>query len=168
MTAVPAPTARLTFRNWRDDDLPLARAVFGDERVTSRVGGPFSDEQVRARLATEIATEREHGYQYWPIALHDGTDVGCCGLKPRDPAQRIITFGFYLLVEHWRQGYAVEAGASVITFAFDVLGASALFAGHHPENEGSRRALAKLGFRFTHEELYPPTGLMHPSYELRR
>jgi len=26
----------------------------------------------------------------------------------------------------------------------------------------------KLGFRFTHEELYPPTGLMHPGYALSR
>jgi [ribosomal protein S5]-alanine N-acetyltransferase len=49
-----------------------------------------------------------------------------------------------------------------------VLGASALFAGHHPDNTGSRRTLVKLGFRFTHDELYPPTGVMHPGYELRR
>ena len=168
MTALPASTARLTFRTWRDDDLPLARALFGDARVTALVGGPFTDEQVRARLATELANQRDHGYQYWPIALHDGTDVGCCGLKPRDPAQRIIELGFYLLVEHWSKGYAFEAGVSVIRFAFDVLGASALFAGHHPDNTGSRRTLVKLGFRFTHDELYPPTGVMHPGYELRR
>jgi [ribosomal protein S5]-alanine N-acetyltransferase len=73
-----------------------------------------------------------------------------------------------LLVEHWSKGYAFEAGVSVIRFAFDVLGASALFAGHHPDNTGSRRTLVKLGFRFTHDELYPPTGVMHPGYELRR
>ena len=165
---MPASTARLTFRRWRHDDLPFARALFGDPGVTALVGGPFSDDQVRARLATEIATEREHGYQYWPIALHDGTDVGCCGLKPRDPAQRCYELGFYLLAAHWGHGYAVEAGQSVIAFAFDQLGASSLFAGHHPDNAGSRRTLAKLGFRFTHDELYPPTGLMHPGYELRR
>jgi [ribosomal protein S5]-alanine N-acetyltransferase len=165
---VPASTARLTFRRWRDDDLLFARALFGDPSVTALVGGPFSDDQVRARLATEIATEREHGYQYWPIALHDGTDVGCCGLKPRDPAQRCYELGFYLLAAHWGHGYAVEAGQSVIGFAFDQLGASSLFAGHHPDNASSRRTLAKLGFRFTHDELYPPTGLMHPGYELRR
>jgi [ribosomal protein S5]-alanine N-acetyltransferase len=158
----------VTFRSWHDDDLPLARALFGDPRVTALVGGPFSDEQVRTRLATEIATAREHGYQYWPIALHAGTDVGCCGLKPREPAQRIYELGFYLLVDHWGHGYAVEAGQSVIAFAFDTLGATSLFAGHHPGNAGSRRTLEKLGFRYTHEELYPPTGLMHPGYELRR
>ena len=165
---VPASTARLTFRTWREDDSPLARALFGDPRVTALVGGPFSDDQVRARLAQEIATARDHGYQYWPLFLHDGTHVGCCGLKPRDPARAIHELGFYLRVEHWGQGYAVEAGQSVIAHAFTVLGTSALFAGHHPNNAGSQRTLEKLGFRFTHHELYPPTGLMHPGYELRR
>lgn len=165
---VPPPTARLAFRTWRDDDLPLARAVFGDTRVTALVGGPFDDAQVEARLAAEIATQRDHGYQYWPVFLHDATHVGCCGLKPRAPAQRIYELGFYLRVEHWGRGYAVEAGRGVIAFAFDVLGAASLFAGHHPDNDGSRRTLDKLGFRFTHHELYPPTGLMHPGYALER
>jgi ribosomal-protein-alanine N-acetyltransferase len=56
----------------------------------------------------------------------------------------------------------------VITYAFDTLGASALFAGHHPENAASRKVLAKLGFQFTHKQLYPPTGLEHDSYLLKR
>ena len=168
VAAVPAPTARLMFRTWRDDDLPLARALFGDPRVSALVGGPFDDAQVRARLAIEIATQREHGFQYWPMFLHDGTHVGCCGLKPRDPAARIHELGFYLRHEHWGQAFAVEAGRSVISFAFDALAAASLFAGHHPQNTRSRTTLEKLGFRFTHEELYPPTGLMHPGYALVR
>jgi hypothetical protein len=28
--------------------------------------------------------------------------------------------------------------------------------------------LRRLGFRYTHDELYPPTGLRHPSYVLTR
>jgi [ribosomal protein S5]-alanine N-acetyltransferase len=39
-----------------------------------------------------------------------------------------------------------------------------LFAGHHRENAAARRLLEKLGFRFSHEEFDPPTGLLHPSY----
>ncbi len=104
--ALPAPTDRLVFRAWREDDLPLARALFGDPRVTAKVGGPFDDAYVQARLAGELAMQREHGFQYWPIFLADGTHVGCCGLK--------------------------------------------------------------LGFRYTHHELYPPTGLEHPCYRLAR
>jgi RimJ/RimL family protein N-acetyltransferase len=164
VTAVPAATARLSFRTWREDDLPLVRALFGDARVTELVGGPFDDAQLRARLAAEIAMAREHGFQYWPIFLQDGTHVGCCGLKPRAP--RVHELGFYLRVEHWGRGYAIEAGRSVIALAFGALGATELFAGHHPRNVGSRTVLDRLGFRYTHDELYPPTGLEHPGYRL--
>ena len=143
---LPAPTPRLQFRAWSEDDLPLAMALWGDPRVGALVGGPFDEAQVRARLASELANQATHGVAYWPIATLDerpapatrgpagsidSLDVGCCGLRPRDPARRIYELGFYLRVEHWGQGYAVEAGRSVIAFAFDTLGAPSLFAGHH-------------------------------------
>ena len=61
---------------------------------------------------------------------------------------------------------AVEAGLAIIAFAFETLGAQALFAGHHPANTASQKVLEKLGFGFAYEEFYPPTGLRHPSYLL--
>ena len=72
--------------------------------------------------------------------------------------------GFHVRSPLWRRGYATEAARAVIAFAFGDFGANALFAGHHPENATSRRLLERLGFRHTHDELYPPTGLPHPSY----
>ena len=170
--AHPAATERLAFRLWREDDLPLARALFGDPRVTALVGGPFDDAAVQARLAAEIACQRTNGYSYWPVfagpELGAEGFAGCCGLKPRDPAARVYELGFYLRPAFWGRGLAVEAGRAVVAFAWDALDATALFAGHHPENHGSRAALGKLGFRYVHDELYAPTGLMHPGYELRR
>jgi ribosomal-protein-alanine N-acetyltransferase len=144
-----------------------SRASFGDPQVTALVGGPFDDAAIAARLATECANQREHRISYWPIFVAaDGAFAGCCGLKPRDPAGGIVELGFYLRPACWGAGYAVEAGRSAITYAFTVLGAPSLFAGHHPENHGSRRTLERLGFRYTHHELYPPTGLEHPGYQL--
>ena len=81
---------------------------------------------------------------------------------------RIFELGFHVCADHWGKGIATEAARAVIAFAFDELQASALFAGHHPENVASRRTLERLGFRHTHDELYPPTGLQHPSYLLAR
>lgn len=168
MIAVPRPTSRLVFRAWHEDDLPLATALFGDPRVTAFAGGPFDERAVRDRLATELANQRDHAIAYWPIFEHGAGHVGCCGLKPRAPERRSYELGFYLLPAHWGRGFATEAAQSVIAHAWDVLGVATLFAGHHPENHSSRRALEKLGFRYTHHELYPPTGLPHPSYELVR
>ncbi|HYL73568.1 MAG TPA: GNAT family N-acetyltransferase [Bryobacteraceae bacterium] len=91
---------------------------------------------------------------------------GCAGLRPYRIEERIYALGFHLRPEHQGRGLAEEASRAIIDFAFDTIGAKALFAGHHPENHASRRILSKLGFRLTHEEFFPPTGLLHPSYLL--
>jgi [ribosomal protein S5]-alanine N-acetyltransferase len=160
-------TQRIGFARWTLDDLPSANVLWGDPAVTRLIGGPFSQLQVKDRLAREIETMQSSGVQYWPIfSLADCELVGCAGLRPYKPEARILELGLHLRPDYWGKGLAVEAGRALVRFAFTELGATALFAGHHPSNGASRRVIEKLGFRFTHEELYAPTGLMHPSYLL--
>jgi [ribosomal protein S5]-alanine N-acetyltransferase len=101
-------TARLGFRRWREDDIDLALGLWGDPQVTKLIDarGQLTPEQVRERLARELANDAEHGVQYWPIFLR-----------------------------HWRRGYALEAARAVMRHAFAELGASGLFAGHNPNEE---------------------------------
>lgn len=162
-------TARLGFRTWTEADLPLALGLWGDPDVTRLIGGAFTEEQVQARLLKEIASQRDTGFQYFPIfLLATGAHVGCCGLRAYQPDEGIHELGFHLRKAFWGQGYATEAARAVIDYAFGTLGVRGLFAGHNPANETSRRLLLKLGFRYTHDEFYPPTGLYHPSYLLMR
>jgi RimJ/RimL family protein N-acetyltransferase len=122
---------------------------------------------VRERLSREIATMQSHGVQYWPIFLiATGEHVGCCGLRPYKSEEGIYEIGVHLRRTYWGQAYAPEATRAVMEYGFNTLGAKALFAGHNPANATSRRVLEKLGFRYTHDEFYPPTGLHHPSYLL--
>jgi [ribosomal protein S5]-alanine N-acetyltransferase len=160
-------TDRLGFGNWREDDLPLALHLWGDPKVSSLIGGPFTQDEVRARLNREIESMTAYAVQYWPIFLPQNSELaGCAGLRPYKYGEQIFEMGVHLRPENWGLGLAQEAGRAVIAFAFETLGVKALFAGHHPANAASRRLIEKLGFRFTHEELYPPTGLKHPSYML--
>jgi ribosomal-protein-alanine N-acetyltransferase len=168
---VPPDTNRLRFRPFREDDLDLAVGLWGDPKVTALIDarGPLDAEMVQKKLDEEIVRARETGLQYWPIFLRDGGDhVGCAGLRARDPERGILEIGFHLKSAFWGRGLAREAAACVIRFAFDELDASELFAGHHPKNDASRKLLLALGFVQTHDELYPPTRLMHPSYRLER
>lgn len=163
-------TNRLGFRRWRDDDLPLALGLWGDYEVTKLIDarGQLTTNQVQERLIKEIATVRKHGVQYWPIFLRETDEhIGCCGLRPYDLAKGIYEIGFHIRSAHWRCGYAAEAARAVMKYAFNELKAEALFAGHNPQNEASRILLEKLGFQYTHDEYYPPTGLKHPSYLLK-
>jgi len=162
-------TPRLGFREWSINDLSLALDLWGDPGVSRFLGGPYSREAVEEKLTKEIATLNVHQIQYWPIFLLANNDhVGCAGLRPYKPQEKIHELGYHLRRQYWGMGLAEDAGRAVVNFAFENLGAKALFAGHHPENAASKRVLEKLGFRFTHEELYPPTGLMNPSYLLTR
>jgi RimJ/RimL family protein N-acetyltransferase len=164
----PSASTRLFFRCWQLDDIDLARGLWGDPKVSAKIARePLDEAAVAERLRSEITCELEHGVQYWPIfARADGEHVGSAGLKPYDLARGVYELGFHVRSELWARGFATEAARAVIDFAFDELGAAALFAGHHPDNTSSARVLEKLGFRYTYHELYPPTGLPHPSYLL--
>jgi [ribosomal protein S5]-alanine N-acetyltransferase len=159
---------RLGFRNWTAADLPLALELWTDAKVTGLIGGPFSPAAVQARLAQEIEQAKEFGVQYWPVfLLEDGRHAGCAGLRPYRAEQKIYELGIHLRPAFWGQGYAEELARCLIAYAFDRLDLAALFAGHHPSNAGSRRLLEKLGFTYTGDQHYIPTGLMHPTYLLR-
>ena len=160
---------RLGFRLWTQHDLDLACGLWGDPGVTRLIDarGKLTENQVKAKLAQEIATADAHGIQYWPIFLLANNDhVGCCGLRPYDLARDIYEIGFHICSRYWNHGFASEGAGAIIKYAFEQLDAAGLFAGHHPENKTSRRLIEKLGFRYTHDEFYAPTGLHHPSYIL--
>jgi len=162
-------TARLGFRCWRTDDLPLAIELWGDPEVSRFIGGPFSPEQILRRLDDEIAQMAKQGVQYWPVfLLEDERHVGCAGLRPHKPEQRIYEIGVHLRPAFWHRGLAEEATKAIADYGFNLLGAEGLFAGHHPANATSRHLLEKNGFNLVGEQFYAPTGMVEPTYLLMR
>lgn len=160
-------TDRTGFSTWEPADTALAECLWGDKAVTRYIcsSGVFTHEDIEARLQSEIRNNEKYHVQYWPVfELSSDELIGCCGLRPRE--EGVYEIGFHLRPEYWRQGYAAETANAVIRYAFSVLRAEKLFAGHNPENTASRHVLEKLGFRYTGDEYYGPTGLYHPSYEL--
>lgn len=159
-------TARLGFSHWAPEDGGLAQLLWGDGQVTRLIcaSGRFTEEEIAARLALEVQNEASFGVQYWPVfLLESGELAGCCGLRPHGPDGWEL--GAHFRPQFWGRGMAFEAAEAVLAYAFQCLGARRVTAGHHPENVASKRLLARLGFTCAGEELYPPTGLLHPSYE---
>jgi RimJ/RimL family protein N-acetyltransferase len=162
-------TRRLAFRIWAKSDLELALGLWGDPQVTRFFDAreKLSPQEVQERLTREIAAQNKEGVQYWPIFLRSSRQhIGCCGLRPYQPRKKIYEIGFHIRTCHWGNGYATEAALGVMQYAFQELTVNGLFAGHNPNNTASRYLLQKLGFRYTHDEYYAPTGLQHPSYIL--
>lgn len=183
-------TERLAFSVWTKEDTALVELLWGDEAVTRYISasGRFAREEIAARLQTECRNLRETGVQYWPLFKKPtGEFLGCCGLRPYHKETGIYELGVHLKPDAWHQGYAAEAARKVMETAMEgqipdlrsrtnsaplasesslrfLPPAAALFAGHNPNNTASAGLLKKLGFQYTHDEYYAPTGLMHPSY----
>ena len=146
----------------------MAEILWGNPDVTKFIcaSGRFSAQDIVNRLDKEINNLAEYHVQYWPFfELTSKELIGCCGLRPYKEGKYEI--GFHLRPKFWRQGYATEAAQAVINYAFSVLKTEGLFAGHNPNNTVSSIVLRRLGFQYIGDEYYEPTGLYHPSYELK-
>lgn len=164
-------TKRLGFSVWSEKDFSDALELWGNPEVTKFIvaGGKMSEGQVFQRLRKEIEAYNNINIQYWPVYLIETNEnIGCCGLRAYDSHKNILEIGIHLKEKYWGKGFAQEACSAVIGYAFDTLGVNALFAGHNPKNVASAQLLKKLGFTYTHDEFYPPTGLYHPSYLMTR
>lgn len=160
-------TKRLGFSVWSEKDIIDASELWGNPEVTKFIvaNGKMSKEQIHQRLKKEIETNNNANVQYWPIYLIEtNQNVGCCGLRPYDPENNIFEMGIHLKEKYWGKGFAQEACLAVIEYAFNTLETNGLFTGHNPKNTASAQLLKKLGFTYTHDQFYPPTGLHHPSY----
>lgn len=158
-------TDRLMFSVWNENDESHARELWGEKEVTKYISatGIFTDEEIIRRLHTEIESYEKYKIQYFPVFLKEtGELAGCCGVRPKDTDT--FEFGIHLKSKFHNRGYGYEAGEAIINYVFSAFDVVKLFAGHNPRNVNSKKLLLKLGFIYTHDEFYAPTGLMHPSY----
>jgi len=164
-SGTPRPTSRLRFRKWTAADLPLRRRCWGDARVTALIGGPFEEgrpgDPRRAAGHGPGGGESSTGRSSSLPAENSPAAAGS-GRGRRANSSSDSTSGR----STGERDSATEAARAAIAFAFEEDQARELFAGHHPRNAASARTLRKLGFRRSGNELYPPTGLRHPSYVL--
>jgi [ribosomal protein S5]-alanine N-acetyltransferase len=160
-------TGRIGFRTWTLDDIELAIDLWGDPDVARYIGGPFSNSQVQRKLSTERAILRLYNIQYWPIFdLFTGEHIGCCGLRPYKSEDKVYEIESHIKKAFWGKGYGRESAKAVIDYAKKQIGAKAIYASHNPASARSKSLLEKLGFQYTHDAIYEPTGVSHASYLL--
>ena len=145
---IPAPTARLRFREMTHDDLDAMAALLGDPEVMTYYSAPKTRQEALAWIDWNQRNYAGHGHGLWVIETHDGEFVGDCGLtwQPVNESTK-LEVGYHVRRDRQGQGYATEAAGACRDFARDVLGATELVAIIHPENLASRRIAEKIGMR---------------------
>ena len=77
----------------------------------------------------------------------DGYPIGMVNLHDIYTQHRRAELGFWLNRRYWNKGYATEAAAAVMKYAFEQLGIERLQSLCYPGNAASVRVLEKLGMK---------------------
>ncbi len=158
----------ISYGTWNEHTEKHATILFENETVCKYITSKdkFSKEDIAERMRVEKGNYEKTGLQYFPLFLtKTGQFIGSSGLRPYRSSDTVFEIGFYLLEDFHGKGYAFEAAKAAMEYAERRYGIKKFMAGHHPQNTASRGLLTKLGFSHVADELYPPTGLLHPMYE---
>jgi len=139
-------TERLLMRDFRAEDLDAYAAILADPLVMKFLAPePMTREDAWRSLAVQIGHWTLRGYGRWAvIRKSDGAFMGPVGMiNPEGwPALEI---GWTLGSQYWGQGYATEAAAAAMRYAFLTQPGDALVSCIDPDNTPSQQVAARLG-----------------------
>ena len=149
---IPAPTARLRFREMAEADLDLMAGLLGDPEVMRFYPRPKTREEAREWIAWNRRNYATHGYGLWIVETHEGRFVGDCGLTWQPVGEvRHLEVGYHVVPALQGRGYATEAARACVDLATGPIGAGHVIAIIDPANRASRAVAAKLGMRVAQE-----------------
>jgi RimJ/RimL family protein N-acetyltransferase len=129
-------------------------------------GRPLGRAAAWRSMAVHLGHWSLRGYGQWALQERaTGQLVGRAGLwQPEGwPGLEV---GWLLGRRYWGRGYATEAGAAALAYAFDELGAEHVISLIRPENRGSIRVAERLGE--THERTIELQNASALVYGIRR
>lgn len=156
-------TPRLLLRRWMVEDVPTVRAAVeaSVEHLKPWLAfaalEPLGDDDRLALLRSWQEDWERGGDAVYGVFLHPGHDgdgpggvdpgvaVGGCGLHRRRGAG-ILEIGYWIHVDHVRQGYATELARGLTTAAFAVDGVDRVEIHHDKANTRSGAVPRSLGF----------------------
>jgi len=155
---VTLETERLRLRPWKLEDLEALVAMFSDPAVTRFVvpgGQPISRFAAWQALCSNVGHWHFRGFGQFAVEERaSGTVVGRIG--PWQPeGWPDFEIGWMLRREYWGRGYATEAAAACIDYAFTTLGRPHLVSLIDPDNAPSIRVAERVGERFEREVTLP-------------
>lgn len=144
-------TERLTLRRPTLADVKALVRLANDRRIaenTRRLPHPYSHDHAVDFVRTTAVDSREIAF----LIESNFVPIGMVGINWQEP--NAPELGYWLGVEHWRQGFGTEAARAVIDFFFEEREEEYLYAGARVTNPASRNILEKCGFQWSGVELH--------------
>jgi aminoglycoside 6'-N-acetyltransferase len=171
---VPIATEHLLLRRSRPEDAETISVYRSDPEVHIHQGWERTDpDGVRAEIRemSDRAPGEPGGWvQFTVEGLGDARLVGDVGLSPADGEPGVIKVGYTIAPAFQGRGYATEAVAALVAYAFDTLGADVVRAYASADNVPSIRVAEKVGMRLMEriEHRYGDEAWFGVRYEVRR
>ena len=99
-----------------------------------------------------------HGFML--VHRISGDVIGRCGFKGPPEADGVVEIAYGVAPEHQGKGYATEAAAALVSYAFSNEQVRVVRAHTLPEPNASTRVLTKCGFQRVGEVIDPEDGLV--------
>lgn len=170
-------TARVVLRQWSSKDYAEFASMNADPEVMRYFPNLLSREESDAltKRFDDLITEK--GWGFWAAQRKsDGAFIGLVGLNQVDnlPFASCMEVGWRLAKAYWGKGYATEAAAASLHFAFYVLKQDRVAAFTTRTNSRSRKVMSRQGMEdrkenFLHPRVPESSGLKeHVHYEISR
>lgn len=143
-------TRRLRLRPFNPPDAPAVQRMAGDRAIaatTANVPHPYPAGAAEAWIAThpEMWAERK-GATFAIVRKEDDEIVGAIGLRfSRESLWAEL--GYWVGKEWWSRGYASEAAAELVRYAFDVCRLNRVIARHFASNPASGKVMQNVGMK---------------------
>ena len=148
-------TRQLILRRLTHDDFPALYAVLADSDIMEHYPYTFDETRVRSWIQRNLRRYEEDGFGLWAVVLKEtGEMIGDCGITMQNIHGTMLPeIGYHIRADRQRRGYASEAAAACIRYAFENYGFPAVYSYMKYTNIPSQRTAMKNGMKFIGE--YP-------------
>jgi len=143
-------TERLLIREWQRADRPALAGMATDPEVMRYIHGgmPFTDAEIDEMMARQMRQAAEFGLCMGALVEKaTGCVVGVAGTQPLGTTGE-LEIGWWLARDVWGRGYATEAGRAAMLHVLETLDRPRVLAIIDPDNEPSKRVVARLGMLY--------------------
>ena len=146
-------TERLFLRELTYEDFDALNAVLADSDIMEHYPHTFDEARVRNWISRNMERYQKDGFGLWAVVLKKtGEMIGDCGITMQKIHGHLLPeIGYHIRKDQQRRGYASEAAAACIRYAFKKLDFQEVYSYMKYTNIPSQRTAMKNGMRFVEE-----------------
>ena len=154
-------TKRLLLRELKAGDLDALYRVLANSDIMQHYPYTFDEGRVRSWIARNMDRYEKDGFGLWAVILKEtGELIGDCGITMQNIHGCLLPeVGYHIRKDHQRKGYASEAAAACIRWAFEKHGFPAVYSYMKYTNIPSQKTAMKNGMVFLEEYPDPDNGI---------